>query len=99
MFVFFFVLFCFTWLNSIFATYTHVANNPVIELDEDALARQTNALGTPVNMFLESRGFSLVSPDGLEIPSGEPFPSGAEGMVAALGMVLLAAMLAMKLLY
>ena len=76
-----------------------VANNPVIELDEDALARQANALGTPVNMFLESRGFSLVSPDGLEIPSSEPFPSGAEGMVAALGMVLLAAMLAMKLLY
>ena len=76
-----------------------VANNPVIELDEDALARQANALGTPVNMFLESRGFSLVSPDGLEIPSGEPFPSGAEGMVATLGMVLLAAMVAMKLLY
>ena len=72
----------------------------MIELDEDALARQANTLGTPVNMFLESHGFSLVSPDGLEIPSGEPFPSGAEGMVPALGVVLLAAaMLAMKLLY
>ena len=72
----------------------------MIELDEDALARQANALGTPVNMVLESRGFSLVSPDGLEIPSGEPFPSGAERMVPALRMVLLAAaMLAMKLLY
>ena len=88
-----------TQLNSNFVTCTHVANNPVIELDEGALARQANALGTPVNMVLESHGFSLVSPDGLEIPSGEPFPSGAEGMVAVVGMVLLAAVLAMKLLY
>ena len=77
----------------------HVANNPVIELNEGALARQANILGTPVNRVLESRAFSLVSPDGLEIPSGEPFPSGGGGMVAALGMVLLAAVLAIKLQY
>ena len=76
-----------------------VANNPVIELDEGALARQANTLGTPVNRVLESREFSLVSPDGLEIPSGKPFPSGGEGMAAGLGMVLLAAVVAIKLLY
>ena len=76
-----------------------VANNPVIELDEGALAQQANTLGTPVNRVLESREFSLVSPKGLEIPSGEPFPSGGEGMVAARGMVLLAAVLAIKLQY
>ena len=76
-----------------------VANNPVIELDEGALAQQANTLGTPVNRVLESREFSLVSPKGLEIPSGESFPSGGEGMVAALGMVLLAAVLAIKLQY
>ena len=71
----------------------------MIELDEGALARQANTLGTPVNRVLESREFSLVSPKGLEIPSGEPFPSGGEGMVAALGMVLLAVVLAIKLQY
>ena len=87
-------------LNSIFVTSPiPVANNPVIELNEGTLARQANTLGTPVNRVLESREFSLVSPDGLEIPSGEPFPSGGEGVAAALGMVLLAAVLAIRLQY
>ena len=80
--------------------FIHVADNPVIALDETALAQQASALGTPVNTILESSEFSAVSPEGLQIPGGENIStegSGAGAMTVTLGTVLLAAVLAMKL--
>ena len=79
---------------------THAANNPVIALDETALAQQASALGTPVNTILESSEFSAVSPEGLQVPGDEIIDtggSGAGGMAVTFGTVLLAAVLAMKL--
>ena len=74
------------------------ANNPVIVLDETALAQQASALGAPVNTILESSEFSAVSPEGLEVPGGGITEgSGAEAMMVTLGTVLLVAVLAMAL--
>ena len=76
------------------------ADNPVIVLDETALAQQASALGTPVNTILESSEFSAVSPEGLQVPGDEIIDtggSGAGGMVVTFVTVLLAAVLAMKL--
>ena len=76
------------------------ANNPVIALDETALAQQASALGTPVNTILESSEFSAVSPEGLVVPGSEIIStegSGAGAMMVTLGTVLLAAVLAMAL--